>query len=176
MNRTKATYKKDFYNQKSNAKIRNIDWHLTFDQWYEIWNGSGFLPERGRGNGKYVMSRCGDVGPYSLNNVFIQLWEDNKKEVFDDPIRQAALNIKKSLSTKGVSKGPLSKDHKENIRLAALKRQPRSQETKEKNRQANLGRILGPVEQVSCPHCNKQGGINAMKRWHMNNCKLKEYA
>lgn len=22
-----------------------------------------------------------------------------------------------------------------------------------------------------CPHCGKEGGINAMKRWHFNNCK-----
>lgn len=26
---------------------------------------------------------------------------------------------------------------------------------------------------VTCPHCNKSGKINAMKRWHFNNCKLK---
>jgi hypothetical protein len=167
-------YRKQFNDQKSNAKIRNIEWNLTYEEWISIWESSGHLEQRGRGNGKYVMSRTGDVGPYSPQNVFIQLWEHNKKEVFDDPIRQTALNIKKSLSTKGVGKGPLSEEHKENIRLAALKRQPRSQETKEKNRQANLGRILGPVEQVSCPHCNKQGGINAMKRWHMDNCKSKE--
>ena len=27
-------------------------------------------------------------------------------------------------------------------------------------------------KQVICPHCNKQGGANAMKRYHFNNCKL----
>lgn len=25
---------------------------------------------------------------------------------------------------------------------------------------------------IVCPHCNKSGGQGAMKRWHMNNCKL----
>lgn len=28
-------------------------------------------------------------------------------------------------------------------------------------------------KQVTCPHCNKQGGINVMNRWHFENCKLK---
>lgn len=27
---------------------------------------------------------------------------------------------------------------------------------------------------VKCPHCNKKGGESGMKRWHFNNCKLKE--
>ena len=27
--------------------------------------------------------------------------------------------------------------------------------------------------QVTCPHCNKLGGIIPMKRWHMDNCKFK---
>lgn len=31
-----------------------------------------------------------------------------------------------------------------------------------------------PAVIVKCPHCNKCGGQSAMKRWHFNNCKLKE--
>lgn len=26
----------------------------------------------------------------------------------------------------------------------------------------------------ACPHCNKQGQYRAMKRWHFENCKLKQ--
>lgn len=26
---------------------------------------------------------------------------------------------------------------------------------------------------VVCPHCNKSGGVNVMKRWHFDKCKLK---
>jgi hypothetical protein len=167
-------YRKQFNDQKSNARIRNVEWKLSYEEWISIWQSSGHLKQRGRGNGKYVMSRYGDIGPYSLDNVFIQLWEDNKKEVFGDPLRVKALNIKKSLSTKGISKGPQTEEHKENIRKAALKRPPCSAEKAEKHRQANLGRILGPVYKITCPHCNKEGGANIMKRWHMDNCKLKE--
>jgi hypothetical protein len=176
INNYMKNYRKQFNDQKSMSKKRNVEWRLSFEEWMSIWESSGHLEQRGRGQGRYVMSRRGDCGPYSVDNVFIQLWEDNKREVFEDPIRRTALNNKKSLSTKGRPRGPFTEQHRENIRKAARQRPPRSLETREKNRQANLGRILGPVEQVSCPHCNKLGGINAMKRWHMDNCKLKEYA
>ena len=48
-------YKKDFNNQRSNARIRNVEWQLTFEQWFYIWEKSGNLTNRGRGNGKYVI-------------------------------------------------------------------------------------------------------------------------
>ena len=32
---------------------------------------------------------------------------------------------------------------------------------------------LGPKPKVICPHCNKEGGLPQMKRWHFNNCKEK---
>lgn len=41
----------------------------------------------------------------------------------------------------------------------------RSEETKAKLRK--------PKRKVSCPHCNKIGGISQMKRWHYENCKYK---
>ena len=174
INNYMKNYRKQFNDQKSNANHRNIDWQLSYEQWEAIWKLSGYLDKRGRGNGKYVMSRKGDQGPYSIENVFIQLWEKNRAEVFDDQLRMNEMNLKKSIKTKGIARGPFSEDHIENIRQAALKRPPCSAEKAEKHRQANLGRILGPVKKISCPHCNKEGGINAMKRWHLDNCKFKE--
>ena len=71
---------------------------------------------------------------------------------------------------------------------------PQSDETKLKKSESckgkNKGRILGPIspelskkfsemrtgklQQItSCPHCNKQGGLQAMHRWHFDNCKEK---
>ncbi len=29
---------------------------------------------------------------------------------------------------------------------------------------------------LTCPHCNKIGNLGGIKRWHMDNCKLKEIA
>lgn len=31
-----------------------------------------------------------------------------------------------------------------------------------------------PPQKLICQHCNKEGGISQMKRWHMDNCKFKE--
>jgi hypothetical protein len=46
-----------------------------------------------------------------------------------------------------------------------------SEETKAKMSLANKGRMF---EKVTCPHCNKIGGLTGMNRWHMDNCKFKE--
>lgn len=71
------------------------------------------------------------------------------------------------------------------------KRGPRSEETKQKIREKLLGKSLSPEniakriatvtgtkrnqykkhDKIICPHCNKSGGIGAMKRLHFNNCK-----
>lgn len=56
--------------QKRNAAGREIEWHFTLAEWWEVWKSSGKWDERGRGNG-YVMARHGDVGPYAPNNVKI---------------------------------------------------------------------------------------------------------
>ena len=33
---------------------------------------------------------------------------------------------------------------------------------------------LGPKPKITCPHCNKIGGLPQMKRWHFDNCKEKK--
>lgn len=71
---------KAFRNQKNAAKNRGIDWSLTIAQWLDVWRTSGKLEQRGRGKGKYVMSRIKDTGGYELGNVHIQLAEQNSLE------------------------------------------------------------------------------------------------
>ena len=39
--------------------------------------------------------------------------------------------------------------------------------TRQKLSKANKGRIF-PV--ITCPHCNKSGGLTSMKRWHFEKC------
>lgn len=46
-----------------------------------------------------------------------------------------------------------------------------SEETKSKMREAKVGIVL---KDYTCPHCEKQGKGNAMKRFHFNNCKNKK--
>ena len=57
-------------------------------------------------------------------------------------------------------------------------RQPASEETKEKLRQVHLGRKVSDTskfhwerKRVACPHCDKEGSVSNMKRWHFSNCK-----
>jgi len=63
-----------------------------------------------------------------------------------------------------------------------------SKETKEKIRHFNLGKTLSDNakrklsestkgkhhSKIMCPHCNKSGGDNTMRRWHFDNCKNKK--
>lgn len=75
-----ARLTKVFQKQRDNASRRGIDWNLTLGQWFAIWQASGNLHLRGRGKGRYVMSRYGDLGAYEVGNVFIQLSTDNNRE------------------------------------------------------------------------------------------------
>jgi hypothetical protein len=69
-----------YANSKSNAKARGINFILTFEEWWDIWQQSGKWEERGKRKGQYVMSRKGDTGPYAVKNVFIQSMADNCRE------------------------------------------------------------------------------------------------
>jgi len=48
-----------------------------------------------------------------------------------------------------------------------------TQEALNKISQASKG---APQLVLKCPHCSKIGGVSAMKRWHMNNCKEQQTA
>lgn len=48
----------------------------------------------------------------------------------------------------------------------ALTGRPVSEETLQK-----LRKPKGSQKIVTCPHCNKSGGVSNMNRWHFNNCK-----
>ena len=66
---------------KSNAKKRGIEFDLTFDEWWDIWNGH--FSQRGRVSGCMQMCRTGDAGGYELGNVRIDTIEANQKERLD---------------------------------------------------------------------------------------------
>ena len=68
---------------KHHAKLRNIPFLLTFDEWCTIWRESGKLAERGHCVGQYVMARTGDKGPYAVGNVRITTVSDNHAESWE---------------------------------------------------------------------------------------------
>jgi hypothetical protein len=70
-----------------------------------------------------------------------------------------------------------TEEHKAKIGLASLGRKM-TEHTKAQIKLANTGRknlMTGKhYPKIKCPHCDKVGGLTAMPRWHMNNCKFKE--
>jgi len=65
----KATPQQKFVAQRHGAKTRGVEWLMTFDQWWNVWEESGKWKYRGQGG--YCMARKGDFGPYSPDNVYI---------------------------------------------------------------------------------------------------------
>jgi hypothetical protein len=91
-----------FVRQKCMAKHRKIEWLLTYEQWSEVWEQSGKWELRGRGKGKYCMSRKGDTGPYSIDNVYINECVKNSGDKFRGTKQSPETIAKKSNSLKGV--------------------------------------------------------------------------
>jgi len=91
-----------------------------------------------------------------------------------------------------------SEEHKKYMRslLSERKGTPHTERSKALLRKSHLGKKIGPPSSESnalrslamkgrtpwiagkkhlltnCPHCNKTGAVNLMKRWHFDNCKV----
>lgn len=66
--------------RKSQAKARGIEFLLTFEDWWQVWQDSGHYDQMGKGLDDYCMGRKGDVGPYAVGNVEIVLVRTNLKD------------------------------------------------------------------------------------------------
>ena len=77
----KAGLLKAYVEQKSKAKLRGVRWNLTFVEWWQVWEGSGKLSERGKRGDNYVMARWMDKGSYEVGNVRIVTVRENSSEV-----------------------------------------------------------------------------------------------
>ena len=93
------------------AKIREIEWKLTFEEWWDIWQQSGVYHLRGRGAGTYCMSRYGDTGAYEVGNVYINSNEQNASEAHKGKKQDPALIERRRQKLIGVK-------HSEERRLA----------------------------------------------------------
>ena len=106
------SYKQDYtapickyQNHKATAKRRNIPFLLTFEQWWNIWQQSGHWSDRGKGQGKYCMSRIGDLGAYEIGNVFIQSSVQNLVDSAPKKrnVAQSAEHIAKRVASKAAT-------------------------------------------------------------------------
>jgi len=89
------TYVKDYQKtpkgvfgvQRANAKRRGIEWKLTFEEWWEIWEKSGKWEQRGRHAEQYCMGRRWDTGAYEKGNVAIVTSSWNSRSKFFKSIK-----------------------------------------------------------------------------------------
>lgn len=70
-------YKRAFYQQRNNAKIRGIGWDLTYQQWRDWWGAD--IDRRGTGRSDLQMQRIADAGPYALDNIRKGVPKDNAR-------------------------------------------------------------------------------------------------
>jgi len=100
------------------AKNRGVSFELSFEDWLNIWLSSGHWHERGTKQGQYCMSRYGDMGPYAIGNVFIQLQSENTKQshmnrVYSLPSEET--RRKMSIAKSGKKRNPCPEYRKELI-------------------------------------------------------------
>lgn len=147
--------KEKYWAQKAQAKHRKVDFNLTFEEWWDIWQQSGKWDERGRKRGQYVMSRCNDSGAYEVGNVFIQTCGDNARDAAPNRVFTKESFKHRIPWNKGQKTGPLSAEIKEKLSV-------------------RLTGIAKPQAKKTCPHCRLTGGASNMTRKHFDNCKHKE--
>ena len=97
----KNQHLKAYTQQKSNAKQRGVEFFITFEEWKQVWLDSGKWDERGRGAEKFCMCRIGDVGCYSVANVFIGLGKHNVRDGNIGKLDSNETRQKKSQSMRG---------------------------------------------------------------------------
>ncbi len=116
-----------YRSQKYGAKSRGIEWKFDFSGWLAVWIESGKLNLRGKGKGKYCMSRYGDQGAYEPSNVFIQYTMDNAKQG-----RELASYVKQETQELGKSTNIVQwlnacfKAHARNTIMEAASKPPRT--------------------------------------------------
>jgi hypothetical protein len=81
---------------RTNARMRGIEFKLTFEEWFVWWMETGHYHERGREVGKYVMARKGDKGAYELGNIECIQAQENSVAPHEGAVRSA--EVKKKMS------------------------------------------------------------------------------
>lgn len=94
------------------------------------------------------------------------------KTLWEDPAyreHMSAAHIGNPSGAKGKKHTPEALERMRQVKLG----KKASEETKQKMSLVRRGRKMATIV---CPHCDKVGGVGAMRRWHMDNCLHKEVA
>ena len=142
--------KTKYTTHKSNAKRRGIEFNLTFEQWFDIWEKSGKWDERGRSANKYCMCRVGDTGSYSVNNVFIGQGKHNVSDGNIGKIDSEETKRRKSQAAKGrphdYAKGINNVMHRPEIKAKLSEAISGSKHYRAKAVQTPFGMFLSGIE------------------------------
>ena len=81
-----------------------VEMRMSYHEWSAVWIASGHAKDRGRGVGKYCMSRIDDIGHYEVDNVFIQSHSGNTRD--------------SNFNQRGITRKPHSAERKAKISAA----------------------------------------------------------
>jgi hypothetical protein len=73
-----AEPKKRYAQHKASAKVRGIEFTISFDEWWALW--APHWEKRGRGAMDLCMCRKADQGAYEVGNVRIATNKENQHE------------------------------------------------------------------------------------------------
>jgi hypothetical protein len=126
----------------------------------------------------------------SQKNAWTEERKDNHSAAHLGTTHKQETKDKISASLLGKKKEPFSEEHKANMSTAQLgiKKEPHKQETKDKISESHKNlppfseehkakisaSMLGKKKKTgTCPHCGRVMGLGGLKRFHLDNCKLK---
>jgi hypothetical protein len=137
----------------SNEEIKQ--WGLHYSELWDVVNA------RDKNNKKL----WANLKPESGDGGFTSPWNKGKK------IGPASLEskAKNSASNNGNKNGRFGKGILKSSTVNM--RKPKSDSHAEN---ISIGRIGLKYKRLSCPHCNNEFAINLIKRYHLDNCKLKK--
>ncbi len=123
-----------YYDQRKISRKRNIEFDITFEDWFAWWEATGKFHLRGPYVGNYVMARFNDMGAYRLGNIKCITVTENQNEgnigrIHSEEIRKKCAGFKGRKHTKEtLKKMSLSQSGKNNPRYG----KKHSEETKRK--------------------------------------------
>lgn len=150
--------------KKSSDKVKELARQRMLGDKNPMFNIGNKHPIKIKGGHSEETRRLISETRLSMNIVYNQDYKDNMSKV----LKERKVNIGEK---NGMYGKHLTDDQKENLRKITTGI-IRSDETKEKIRASALNRKEYKI--VTCEYCNKSGKLNAMKRWHFENCKSKQ--